>query len=108
MLLDGDPVSSCLLLAGLAAGRSVTTVEGLADDDPALRAFDDAHAFQCGFCTPGMVLAARSLAEHDPTATRLQAREWMNGNLCRCGSYARIEQAVDTLLREVASAARDV
>jgi aerobic-type carbon monoxide dehydrogenase small subunit (CoxS/CutS family) len=108
VLLDGEPVSSCLLHAGLAEGRAVTTVEGLAGDDPVLRAFDEAGAFQCGYCTPGMVLSARALGEIDPGADATGVRHWMNGNLCRCGSYRRIEQAVATYLEEVKGAARDV
>ena len=68
VLLDGEPVSSCLLHAALAEGREVTTVEGLAADDPVLRAFDEAAAFQCGYCTPGMVLSAKALASRDPGA----------------------------------------
>jgi aerobic-type carbon monoxide dehydrogenase small subunit (CoxS/CutS family) len=108
VLLDGDPVSSCLLHAGLAAGREVTTIEGLADDDPVLRAFDDATAFQCGYCTPGMLLAARALASRDARAGPDEIREWMNGNLCRCGSYRRIERAIAGYLEEVRGAARHV
>ena len=94
-------MSSCLLHAGLAEGREVTTVEGLAEDDPVLRAFDEAGAFQCGFCTPGMVLSAKALADHDPGAGPEAVRHWMNGNLCRCGSYRRIEQAIAAYLEEV-------
>jgi aerobic-type carbon monoxide dehydrogenase small subunit (CoxS/CutS family) len=108
VLIDGEPVSSCLLHAGLAEGREVTTVEGLAGDDPVLRAFDAAGAFQCGFCTPGMVLAAKALAGRNPHAGPGEVRHWMNGNLCRCGSYRRIEQAIAGYLEEVGSAARDV
>jgi aerobic-type carbon monoxide dehydrogenase small subunit (CoxS/CutS family) len=83
-------------------------VEGLAADDPVLRAFDEAGAFQCGYCTPGMVLAAKALACRDPQAGPGDVRHWMNGNLCRCGSYRRIEQAIASYLEEVAGAARDV
>jgi aerobic-type carbon monoxide dehydrogenase small subunit (CoxS/CutS family) len=108
VLLDGDPVSSCLLHAALAEGRAVTTVEGLAPGDPVLRAFDEAAAFQCGYCTPGMVLSAKALASHNPGASPGEIRHWMNGNLCRCGSYRRIEQAIGTYLEEVSHATRDV
>jgi aerobic-type carbon monoxide dehydrogenase small subunit (CoxS/CutS family) len=107
VLIDGDPVSSCLLHAALAEGREVTTVEGLAGDDPVLRAFDEAAAFQCGYCTPGMVLTAKSLAERNPRAGQAEVRHWMNGNLCRCGSYRRIEQAIASYLEEVARVAPD-
>lgn len=105
VLLDGDPVSSCLLHAGLAEGREVTTVEGVAPDDPVLRAFDEAAAFQCGFCTPGMVLSAKALADRNPRADAAAVRHWMNGNLCRCGSYRRIAQAIGTYLEEAGRAA---
>jgi aerobic-type carbon monoxide dehydrogenase small subunit (CoxS/CutS family) len=108
VLLDGDPVSSCLLHAGLAEGREVTTIEGLAANDPVLRAFDDAAAFQCGYCTPGMLLAARALASRDARAGPHEIQEWMNGNLCRCGSYRRIERAIAGYLEEVRGAARHV
>jgi aerobic-type carbon monoxide dehydrogenase small subunit (CoxS/CutS family) len=94
VLLDGAPVSSCLLLGGLVEGREVTTVEGLAGDDPLLVAFDRLRAFQCGYCTPGMILTAKALAitaAHPDVET---VREWMNGNICRCGSYGRIERAI--------------
>jgi aerobic-type carbon monoxide dehydrogenase small subunit (CoxS/CutS family) len=95
VLLDGAPVSSCLLLGGLVEGREVTTVEGLAGDDPLLVAFDRLRAFQCGYCTPGMILTAKALAitaaPHPDVET---VREWMNGNICRCGSYGRIERAI--------------
>jgi len=108
VLIDGEPISSCLLHAGLAEGGAITTVEGLAEDDPALRAFDEAGAFQCGYCTPGMVLSAKALAVVKPSAGSGEVRHWMNGNLCRCGSYRRIEQAISTYLEEVSGAARDV
>jgi aerobic-type carbon monoxide dehydrogenase small subunit (CoxS/CutS family) len=108
VLIDGEPISSCLLHAGLAEGGDITTLEGLAEDDAALRAFDEAGAFQCGYCTPGMVLSAKALAVVEPSAGRDEVRHWMNGNLCRCGSYRRIEQAISTYLEEVSGAARDV
>ena len=74
-----------------------------------LRAFDEAGAFQCGYCTPGMVLSAKALARSEPAAPDAAGvRHWMNGNLCRCGSYRRIEQAIATYLEEVSGAARDL
>ena len=109
VLVDGEPVSSCLLHAALAEGREVTTVEGLAGDDPVLRAFDEAAAFQCGYCTPGMVLSAKRPGRAAiRSAGPAEVRHWMNGNLCRCGSYRRIEQAIAAYLEEVARATRDV
>jgi aerobic-type carbon monoxide dehydrogenase small subunit (CoxS/CutS family) len=98
VLVHGEPQSACLLLAGLAAGLEVTTVEGLSAEDGSLhtiqRAFIDHNAFQCSYCTPGFLLATRALlaAEPDPSAARV--REALAGNLCRCGSYLKIEAAV--------------
>ena len=94
VLLDGEPVSGCLLLAPLADGREVMTVEGLGGEHPVQRAFAEAHAFQCGYCTPGMVLTAKRLLEESPRPTEAEVREAMSGNLCRCGSYVKIVEAV--------------
>jgi aerobic-type carbon monoxide dehydrogenase small subunit (CoxS/CutS family) len=94
VLLDGEPVSGCLLLAPLADGREITTVEGLGADDPVQRAFSDAHAFQCGYCTPGMILTAKRLLEETPQPSDDDVRAAMSGNLCRCGSYVKIVEAV--------------
>ena len=88
VLLDGEPVSGCLTLVAAVAGREITTVEGLDASDPVLRAFNDAHAFQCGWCTPGFVLTVKAMRCGD------DAREALGGNLCRCGCYVKIEQAV--------------
>ena len=93
VLLDGEPVSACLTLAAQAAGREVTTVEGLAGD-PVQRAFADTHAFQCGWCTPGFVLAAKRLLELNPSPSDEEIAEGLGGNLCRCGSYVKIAEAV--------------
>ena len=94
VLLDGEPVSGCLLLAPLADGREVMTVEGLGGEHPVQRAFAEAHAFQCGYCTPGMVLTAKRLLEESSRPTEAEVREAMSGNLCRCGSYVKIVEAV--------------
>jgi aerobic-type carbon monoxide dehydrogenase small subunit (CoxS/CutS family) len=88
VLLDGEPVTGCLTLAATVAGREITTVEGLADSDPVLRAFNEAHAFQCGWCTPGFVLTVKTMQPGD------EVREALGGNLCRCGCYVKIEEAV--------------
>ena len=93
VLLDGEPVSRCLLLAAQAAGREVMTVEGLAGD-PVQRAIADAHGFQCGWCTPGFVLAAKRLLELNPAPTDAEIAEALGGNLCRCGSYLKIAEGV--------------
>jgi aerobic-type carbon monoxide dehydrogenase small subunit (CoxS/CutS family) len=93
VLLDGEPVSGCLTLAPQVAGRAVTTAEGLAGD-PVQRALADAHGFQCGWCTPGFVLAAKRLLELNPSPTDAEIAEGLGGNLCRCGSYVKITEAV--------------
>ena len=94
VLVDGETISSCLLLAPLADGREVTTVEGLGGDHPVQRAFSDAHAFQCGYCTPGMILTAVRLLEESPRPTDEEIRLGLAGNLCRCGCYVKIIDAV--------------
>jgi aerobic-type carbon monoxide dehydrogenase small subunit (CoxS/CutS family) len=94
VLLDGEPVSGCLTLAARAAGREVTTVEGLGAADPVQRAFDEAHAFQCGWCTPGFVLTARALLAEQPQPDDEQIARALGGNLCRCGCYVKIAEAV--------------
>ena len=98
VLLDGKPVRSCLLLAIQAADHDVTTIEGLAPDTAALhpiqQAFHEAHALQCGFCTPGFVLAVKGLLDEHPDPTDEQIQEGISGNLCRCTGYANIRKAV--------------
>jgi aerobic-type carbon monoxide dehydrogenase small subunit (CoxS/CutS family) len=94
VLLDGEPFSGCLTMAGQAAGREVTTVEGLGGTHPVQRAFVDAHAFQCGWCTPGFVLTVKNLLERNPAPSDAEIAEALGGNLCRCGSYVKITEAV--------------
>jgi aerobic-type carbon monoxide dehydrogenase small subunit (CoxS/CutS family) len=94
VLVDGTPMSGCLVLAPLVEGRDVTTVEGLGGDHPVQRAFAAAHAFQCGYCTPGMILAAKRLLEENPTPSEEEVRLALAGNLCRCGCYVKIVEAV--------------
>ena len=93
VLVDGLPMSACLLLAPLVEGREVTTVEGL-EQDPVQEAFAAAHAFQCGYCTPGMVLTARRLLQENASPSEEEIRLALAGNLCRCGSYVKIVEAV--------------
>jgi aerobic-type carbon monoxide dehydrogenase small subunit (CoxS/CutS family) len=93
VLVDGEPLSGCLTLAAQVAGREVTTVEGLAGD-PVQRALAEAHGFQCGWCTPGFVLAAKRLLEVNPSPSDEEIAAWLGGNLCRCGSYVKIVEAV--------------
>jgi aerobic-type carbon monoxide dehydrogenase small subunit (CoxS/CutS family) len=99
ILLDGTPISACLLLAPLADGRAVVTAEGL-DDDPVVDAFCEAHAFQCGWCTPGFAVTVKALLAENPVPTREEAVEALSGNLCRCGSYAKILDAVEIASRK--------
>ena len=97
VLLDGRVVRSCILFAVQADGHEVVTVEGLGGDErlsPLQRAFVDHHALQCGFCTPGMLLAAVDLLEHCPDPTEAQVREALSGNLCMCTGYTGIVRAV--------------
>jgi aerobic-type carbon monoxide dehydrogenase small subunit (CoxS/CutS family) len=94
VLVDELPMSACLLLAPLAEGREITTVEGLGSDHPVQLAFAEAHAFQCGYCTPGMILAAKRLLEENPAPNEQEVRLALAGNLCRCGCYVKIVEAV--------------
>jgi len=95
VLVDGAPTLSCVLLAHLAEGTDVTTIEGLRDH-PMVHAFVRADALQCGFCTPGQIVSAVALVEHEPAPSRDQIRHAMAGNLCRCGAYPKIEEAILT------------
>jgi aerobic carbon-monoxide dehydrogenase small subunit len=97
VLLDGTLVCACLVLAAQADGHEVTTVEGLATDDelhPVQQAFVDAGAVQCGFCTPGLVVAAADLLRRHANPSDDEIREALSGNLCRCTGYAKIFDAV--------------
>ncbi len=98
VLLDGESVKSCTLLAVQADGRAVTTIEGMADGEtlhPLQDAFHRNHGLQCGFCTPGMIMAAASFLRENPSPTEEQVREALEGNLCRCTGYQNI---VDSIL----------
>ncbi len=95
--LNGEAVKSCTMLAAQADGQQVTTIEGLADGDelhPMQQAFMNCHALQCGYCTPGMVMASVSLVAENPNMTEAQVREGLEGNLCRCTGYHNIVKAV--------------
>jgi carbon-monoxide dehydrogenase small subunit len=97
VLIGGESVKSCTVLAVQADGESVTTIEGLATDGqlhPMQEAFRQHHGLQCGFCTPGMVLAAVSLLDEHPNPDEAQVREGLEGNLCRCTGYHNIVKAV--------------
>lgn len=97
VLLDGKPVSACLVLAATAAGHEVETIEGLGDAQhlhPLQRAFVEAGAVQCGFCTPGMILSAKAFLEEHPDPTEQEVRRAISGNLCRCTGYEKIVEAI--------------
>ena len=98
ILLDGDSANACLLFAVDCDGRSITTIEGLADDPVGARvqkAFVDAGAVQCGFCTPGMVVQATDMLRHDPHPSRERIARGIEGNLCRCTGYVKIIDAIE-------------
>jgi len=98
VLLDGEPVNSCLVFAAQCEGRDVTTIEGLAEDgrlDRIQEAFVEAGAVQCGFCTPGMIIATAALLAENESPTRAEIEEAVSGNLCRCTGYVKIVDAVE-------------
>lgn len=100
VLVDSRPISSCLMLATNAAGKSITTIEGLCQDgklDPVQEAFLKHQAFQCGYCTPGMIMAVKGLLLTNPHPSEAQARDYLSGNLCRCGTYVEVLAAVKEL-----------
>jgi len=102
VLLDGRPVLSCLVLPRACQGKPIVTVEGLqrgAEPDPLQRAFAELGAAQCGYCTPGILCAARDLLDRRPDPTRDEIREALSGNLCRCTGYIKIYEAVELAAR---------
>ncbi|MBQ0926814.1 (2Fe-2S)-binding protein [Saccharopolyspora endophytica] len=108
VLLDGESVKSCTVLAAQAEGSEVTTIEGLSDGEqlhPMQRAFQTHHGLQCGYCTPGMVMASVSLVEENPDPTEAEVRSGLEGNLCRCTGYHNIVQAVLDAAKEKQGAA---
>jgi len=109
VLLDGDPVRACLMFAVQADGHSITTVEGLCGQDGGMSVLQDsfceAHGLQCGYCTPGMLVASHALLERNPAPSEQQVREAISGNLCRCTGYQQIVDAVMLAARRRAGAA---
>jgi len=105
VLMDGHAVRSCLVLAAQADGSEIITIEGLAEPDgelhPVQQAFREAHGLQCGFCTPGMVLAAVDLLREKPDLSEAEIRAGLSGNLCRCTGYAGIVSAVQLAARRL-------
>jgi aerobic carbon-monoxide dehydrogenase small subunit len=112
VLLDGEAVRACLVLAVQADGREIGTVEGLApggeaDLHPLQRAFQEAHALQCGFCTPGILMTLLPFLDENPRPTDTQIREAISGNLCRCTGYHNIVEAVRLAAEQGAGTAND-
>ena len=97
VLMDGKPVTSCMVLAMQAEGREITTIEGLGTYDnlhPIQQAFIDEHGFQCGFCTPGFILSSKALLDENAQPEPSEIADALSGHICRCGSYPKIIQSV--------------
>jgi aerobic-type carbon monoxide dehydrogenase small subunit (CoxS/CutS family) len=110
VLVDGRPVSSCLTLATNAAGHDIITIEGVGADgelSAVQQAFLDHQAFQCGFCTPGMIMAVEGLLREFPDADEEQIRDYLSGNLCRCGTYSAVIDAVRDVVGAIRAAKAD-
>jgi nicotinate dehydrogenase subunit A len=109
VLIDGAPVRSCVTKLGAVAAREITTIEGLAKDGklhPLQQAFLDAGAMQCAYCTCGMIMTGVGLLRENPNPTRQEIVEYMDGNICRCGTYPRIIAAVRSAAQTVKEASR--
>src|SRR5439155_1014168 len=110
VMLDGEPVRACLMYAVQAHGHRVTTVEGLAKPDGSMSVLQDsfceAHGLQCGYCTPGMLIAAQGLLNTNPDPTEAQIRDAIGGNLCRCTGYQQIVEAVQLAAKRTAEEAK--
>jgi len=111
VLMDGEPVKSCTVLAAMASGHEIKTVEGLARNgelDPVQQGFMEEHGLQCGFCTPGMMLTARALLDRNPHPRDEEIREAISGQICRCTGYANIVKAIHWAAEHPAPAAEEV
>jgi len=109
ILMDGEAVKSCTVLTVQAEGHSLTTIEGIGDLDnlhPVQDCFWEDHALQCGFCTPGMILAAVSLLDHNPSPSDEDIKRGLEGNLCRCTGYVNIIKAVKHAAERMAAASQ--
>ncbi len=109
VLLDGRPVSACTMLAFEARGREVLSIEGLAENGklhPLQEAFIEYGGFQCGFCTPGMILAAKVLLDENPNPTEEQIKHFMHGNICRCTGYKKIIESIVGAAKKIRSSPR--
>jgi carbon-monoxide dehydrogenase small subunit len=107
VLMDGQPISSCLALAVFADGKEIVTVEGIAREerlDKIQQSFIDHGGFQCGICTPGMVVAAKALLDENPNPSEDAIKEWMMGNLCRCTGYYQIIESIQGAAAEASDA----
>ena len=107
LLVDGRPVSACTTLAFEVRGRSVLTIEGLATDGklhPLQQAFIDHGGFQCGFCTPGMILASKALLDENPHPSEEELKHFMHGNICRCTGYKKIIESIMAAAKEISPA----
>ena len=104
VLVDGEPARSCLMFAGQAEGAEITTIEGLAQPDgslhPIQQAFVDHGGFQCGYCTPGMLMSAKHLLDHNASPTEGEIRKAIQGNICRCTGYVKIVESVRAAVDE--------
>ncbi len=110
VIMNGDPVTSCMILTADCDGAEITTIEGLADPetgalDPLQQAFIDKYAFQCGYCTPGIIMSAKALLNHNPNPTREEIGEALSGNFCRCISHYHVFEAVEQVINEQREAA---
>ncbi len=109
VLLNGKIVASCISLAVAADGAEITTIEGLADDrrlHPVQQSFIDHGGFQCGICTPGQIMAAKSLLDENPDPTEDEIKDWMMGNLCRCTGYYKILESITHAIAEAKGSAQ--
>jgi carbon-monoxide dehydrogenase small subunit len=106
VLMDGQMTSACLVLAVRADGTDINTIEGLAQDErlhPVQQAFIDYGGFQCGICTPGMIMAAKALLDEHPDPTENEIKDWMLGNLCRCTGYYKIIESIQAAAAKLRS-----
>lgn len=104
VLMDGQPVNSCLVLAVEAEGHEILTIEGLSEEGklhPIQQAFVEHGSIQCGFCSPGMILSAKALLDKNPTPAKSEIREAISGNLCRCTGYQKIVDAIQAVANKV-------
>ncbi|WP_159888126.1 (2Fe-2S)-binding protein [Paenibacillus puerhi] len=100
VLMDGEPMKSCLMLAVEGEGKEITTIEGLINT-PIQKAFIEKFAFQCGYCTPGFLMNCHALVNTEPNASDETIKDWLESNICRCTGYREIEEAVKSVLNTV-------